>query len=223
PLDTVARRLRRNPVETAFFERTTPVLGSRALTEFAFTNPVGSVSDPMELKPYGVIIAQIVDERKPGYKPLSDVRAEIVDKVRRIKKLDVLRAHVDSVYQRLRDADILARIVEIDPQVQVQTASMVKDNGFLQGYGNDPIVTTMIYQVPVGTIAPPIRGERAYFLVQVTKRDVPDPKKMESQQFVELYRRLYNTAKASAYYYWYNAVRDRAAIEDRRSKFYREF
>lgn len=223
PFDTLARRLKRNPVETAFFEQTTPVLGSRALTEFAFANPVGKVSDPLELKPYGVVVAQIVDERKPGYKPLSDVRAEIEEKVRRIKKLDFLRAHVDSVYHLLKGADILARIVEIDPSVQVQMATMVKDNGFLQGYGSDPIVTAMIFKVPVGTIAPPIRGERAYFLVQVTKREMADPKALQQQQFVELYRRLYNTAKASAYYYWYTATRDRAAIEDRRSKFYREF
>ncbi len=223
PFDTVARRVKRNPVETVFFEETTPVLGSRTLTQFAFTHPVGTLSDPMELKPYGIVVAQIVDERKPGYKPLADVRSDIVERVRRIKKLDLLRKHVDSVYQRLKGADILARIVEIDPSAQVQTATMVKDNGFLQGYGNDPIVTTMIYKVPLGVIAPPIRGERAYFLVQVTKREIADPKTMSSQQFVELYRRLYNTAKASVYYYWYTATRDRAAIEDRRSKFYREF
>lgn len=223
PFDTLARRLKKNPIETAFFEETTPVLGSRALTQFAFSSALGAVSDPIELKPYGVIVAQVVDERKPGYKPLEDVRSDIVEKLRRIKKLDLLRAHVDSVYQRLKGADILARIVEIDSGVQVQTATMVKDNGFLQGYGQDPIVTTMIYRVPVGVIAPPIRGERAYFLVQVTKREVSDPKKMSTQQFVELYRRLYNTAKASAYYYWYTALRDRADIEDRRAKFYREF
>ncbi|MFN3337778.1 MAG: peptidylprolyl isomerase, partial [Thermomicrobium sp.] len=183
PFDTLARRLKRHAVETAFFEATTPVLGSRALTEFAFHNPVGTVSDPLELKPYGVVVAQIVDERKPGYKPLSDVRAEIVEKLRRIKKLDVLRNHVDSVYQRLKGADILARIVDIDPSVQVQTATMVKDNGFLQGYGNDPIVTTMIYRVPVGVIAPPIRGERAYFIVQVTKREEANPKALDAKQF----------------------------------------
>ncbi len=223
PFDTLARRLNRSAVETAFFEATTPVLGSRALTEFAFHNPVGAVSDPLELKPYGVIIAQVIDERKPGYKPLGDVRAEITEKLRRIKKLDLLRSHVDSVYQRLRGADILARIVDIDPSVQVQTATMVKDNGFLQGYGNDPIVTTLIYQVPVGIIAPPIRGERAYFLVQVTKREEAELKGLDKQRFVELYRRLYNMGKASAYYYWYTALRERAAVEDRRSKFYREF
>ena len=223
PFDTLARRLKKNPVETAFFEETTPVLGSRVLTEFAFSNPIGKLSDPIELKPYGVVVAQIVDERKPGYKPLEDVRSEIVEKLRRIKKLDSLRVHVDSVYQRLKGADILARILDIDPGAQVQTATMVKDNGFLQGYGQDPIVTTMIYRVPVGVIAPPIRGERAYFLVQVTQREIADPAKMDSTQFVELYRRLYNTAKASAYYYWYTALRDRADIEDRRSKFYREF
>lgn len=223
PFDTLARRLNRQAVETAFFEATTPVLGSRALTDFAFHNPVGTVSDPFELKPYGVVVAQIVDERKPGYKPLSDVRADITEKLRRSKKLDFLRSHVDSVYQRLRGADILARIVDIDPNVQVQTATMVKDNGFLQGYGNDPIVTTLIYRVPVGTIAPPIRGERAYFIVQVTKREVPDSTAMERKQFVEIYRQLYNTGKASAYYYWYTALRDRAAIEDHRNRFYREF
>ncbi|MEN3027347.1 MAG: peptidylprolyl isomerase [Chlorobiota bacterium] len=223
PFDTLARRLKRNPVETAFFEATTPVLGSRALTEFAFNNPVGRLSDPMELKPYGVVVAQIVDERKPGYKPLADVRAEIEERVRRIKKLDALKVRVDSVYERLKSADILARIVEIDPSAQVQTATGVKENGFLQGYGSDPIVTAMVYRVPIGTIPPPIRGERAYFLIQVTQRQEADPKQLDTKQFVELYRRLYNTAKASAYYYWYNAVRDRAAIVDRRSEFYREF
>ena len=223
PFDTVARRLKLNAVETAFFERTVPVLGSRALTDFAFENRVGALTDPIELPPYGVVVAQVVDARTAGFKPFADVRSEILERVRRQKKLDLLRPHVDSVYARLKGADILARIVEIDPSAEVRTATMVKDNGFLQGYGNDPIVTAMVYKVPVGVIAPPVRGERAYFLLQVVKRDVADTTRLGRQQFVELYRRLYNTAKASAYFYWYTTTKERAEIVDRRSKFYREF
>jgi hypothetical protein len=93
-----------------------PVLGSRALTEFAFENRVGALTDPIELPPYGVLVAQVVDARTAGFKPFADVRSEILERVRRQKKLDLLRPHVDSVYARLKGADILARIVEIDPQ-----------------------------------------------------------------------------------------------------------
>lgn len=86
PIDTVAKRMKKNSIETAFFDKDSPILSSRYLTGFAFDNPVGTVSDPKEVKNYGYVVVQVSETREEGLKPLTDVKEEIKDKLLQIKK-----------------------------------------------------------------------------------------------------------------------------------------
>ena len=75
--DTAAKRLGLVASETAYFRRVSTILGSRTLTNFAFDSNVGDVSDPVELKNNGIIVAQLVQSRLLGIKPLEDAKDEI--------------------------------------------------------------------------------------------------------------------------------------------------
>ncbi|MGA1435098.1 MAG: peptidylprolyl isomerase, partial [Candidatus Kapaibacteriota bacterium] len=49
-IETLSKKLKKNVVETMFFDAQMPILGSQSLSSFAFSNDVGSISEPMELK-----------------------------------------------------------------------------------------------------------------------------------------------------------------------------
>jgi parvulin-like peptidyl-prolyl isomerase len=220
--DTLAAQLNKNAVETVFFENKGPVLGSRAITDFAFSNDVGTVSNPIELKFYGVVIAQVTGARQPGIKPLEDMKEEIRNRLVKIKKLDVLKDRVQQVYNQVKDKDILARIGQIDPSLEIRTATNVKNNGQVQGVGSDFAFTSAAFSAPAGKIHGPVRGETGYYIMQVTNRMMADPSKM-SGEYTNIYQQAKNDAQANAFTQWFTAVKENADIEDNRSKFYKAY
>ncbi|HYF01819.1 MAG TPA: peptidylprolyl isomerase [Patescibacteria group bacterium] len=220
--DTLARQLKKNAVETVFFENTGPVLGSRAITDFAFDNQVGTVSNPIELKHYGIVIAQVTGTRQPGIRPLEDMKEEVKSRLAKIKKLDYLKSKAQEVYSKVQNFDILARVAEVDPTLEVRTASGTKNNGQVQGIGNDFAFTSAAYIAPVGKIYGPVRGERGYYILQVTNRTMADPSKMKAD-FSNMYKQAKNNVQMSVYNQWFTTIKEKADIEDNRSKFYKSY
>ncbi len=219
--DTLAKQLKKSSVETVFFEKQTPVLGSRYLTEFAFENEVGAVSNPIEIKRFGVVVIQVSDMRLPGVKTFEDMKEEIKERLKRIKKLDIIKAKAEDIYNKIKDKDLIARVSEIDPSIEVRTAARIRDNGQVMGLGTEPAFTAKAMMAPVGKIVGPIRGERGYFIIQVTNKQSAD----ESKFAVEgdnMQKAMAQQAKSSAYFQWVATQKEQATIEDNRSKFYRE-
>lgn len=221
PIDTVAKRMKKNTVETALFDETMPILGSRGLTAFAFENPVGAVCDPKEVKNYGFVVAQVSDTREAGAKPLADVKEEIKDKLLQIKKVKSLEGKAKDLFAKLQGKDILARVSEIDPSMQVRTAAGVRDNGVVMGVGNDPYFTAAAFKAPVGKIHGPVRGDRGYYIIQVTNRTAADKSQLEAQS-TSIAAQLQAGAKNQAFYQWLAGAKEAAKIEDNRNKFFRD-
>lgn len=219
--DTLAKQLKKNSVETVFFEKSTPVLGSRFLTDFAFENETGAVSNPIEVKRYGIVVVQVSDSRQPGLKPLVDMKDEIKERLKRIKKLDILKAKAESVYNKIKDKGVLASVSEVDPSIEVRTAAKIRDNGQVMGLGSEPAFTTTAMSSPVGKIVGPIRGEKGYFIIQVTDKQAADESKFASQADI-LQQSMAQQGKSNAYFQWLATQKEQATIEDNRSKYYRE-
>lgn len=55
-------------------------------------------------------------------------------------------------FAKLQGKDILARVAEIDPSVEVRSAMNVKDNGVVMGVGDNPYFTAAAFTAPVGKI-----------------------------------------------------------------------
>jgi len=220
-IDTLAKQLKKASTETVFFDKNTPVIGSRIITEFGFENPVGTVSNPIEVKRFGIVVAQVSDSREAGVKPLADVKDEIKARLQRLKKLDIIQAKAQEVYNKIKDKDGIARATEIDPTLEVRTAAKIRDNGQVMGLGNEPVFTATALGATVGKIVGPIRGERGYYILQVTDKQMADQSKFATES-ENLAKTFAQQAKGSAYYQWVAAQKDNAKIEDFRSKFYRE-
>lgn len=218
PIDTVAKRMKKNSIETAFFDHNSPILSSRYLTGFAFDNPVGTVSEPKEIKNYGYVVAQVSDTREEGLKPLSDVKEEIKDKLLQIKKVKSFEGKAKDVFAKLQGKDILARISEVDPSVEVRSAMGVKDNGVVMGVGNDPYFTAAVFTAPIGKIYGPVRGERGYYIIQVLNRKEADKSKFASES-ENITKQLQQSAKSQAFYQWLAGAKEAAKIVDNRNKY----
>ena len=220
-IEALAKTLKKNVVETMFFDTQMPVLGSQSLTSFAFSNDVGAISEPMELKFYGIVVAQITGKRESGLRPFEDMKEELAQKVIFKKKMNILKSKANSIYQKIKSSDRLFAIAQIDPTIEVRTAAKVRNNGLVNGVGNEPALTQKALLAKLNKINEPIPGDNGWYIYQVIQRTDADmnafPKAKKDLQMT-----LSTQAASSAYSQWFNALKDKADIQDYRGKLFRD-
>lgn len=210
-IEEVGKQLKKNVVETDLFDKNTPAIGSKTLTMFAFDGKLNDVSAPVEVKNYGVVIAQISAIREKGTTPLEDIKEQLKLRLLRNKKLDILVKRTDEIRTKLLAAGGLSAAKSIDTTLDVRSAVGIRNNGFVQGLGKDYALTNAAFTAPIGSMTNTIRGENSCFLVVVKNRIDPDKSKIEADKDA-VAKKLVGNAKAMAYYGWMNDVKNNADI-----------
>ncbi|MCX7908349.1 MAG: peptidylprolyl isomerase [Ignavibacteria bacterium] len=222
PFDSAAKEFNVQVRTTDFFERTKPVLGSNYLTSLAFDGKVGDVIEPFELKNQGIIVAQIVDERKGGFVPLEDLKERIKFTLMKRKKLDILEKKAKEAYKKIKPLGSLVNVRQFDSTLNYQELLDIKNNGFIPGIGQDWAFTSKVFMLPLNTISEPFRGERGYYIIEVFRKVQPDETSIKNDSRKTL-QTIVTNWRQSAYLMWFNKIKDNADFKDYRSKYYREY
>jgi parvulin-like peptidyl-prolyl isomerase len=220
-IESLAKKLKKNVVETMFFDTQMPVLGSQSLTSFAFSNEVGAISEPMELKYYGIVVAQITGKREAGLRSFEDMKDELAQKVIFKKKMNILKSKANSVFQKIKSSDRLFAVTQIDPTIEVKTAAKVRNNGLVNGVGNEPVLTQKALLAPLNKINEPVAGDNGWYIYQVIQKTNADMSGFAKSK-KDMQMTLSTQAASSAYSQWFNALKDKADIQDYRGKLFRD-
>ncbi len=218
-IDSVARKMKRYATQSVFFEKSAQMLGSFDVSNFAFANDVGKVSKPLDIRGQGYTIVQVAERREVGIKPLGDVKDEIRSRLMKTKKLDIVKARAEALSQKLAAAGSLDAVKSIDSTLEVRVATNVKDDGNVTGAGHDAVLTASVMMQQVGKVSPAIRGERGYYIVLVQRLQKADDSKWAAEA-KSIESRMRQQTRQSAYYTWYNLVKENSTIKDRRSEVY---
>lgn len=221
-IDTIAKRLNRTVNITPYFTMERPVFNSWYLTNQAFDMEVGDVIEPLELKYYGIILAQVSGKKKVGIASLEDKRDEIVAKLKEKKKLDMIKSKAEQIYSQVRNYQDLDQARQIDTTLKIIIATGIKNDGKVQGIGNDVVLTQKIFDSPIGQIIGPIRGERNYYIVQVMNKQIPDKQSVQAN-LSDYIKQLYSESSKNAFFSWYTQVKKSAKLIDYRAKYYKDF
>lgn len=217
-IDSVAKRLGMQAIESVFFDNTQPFLGSMEVTQFAFGHKVGEVSRPFELRFYGYTVVQVVDTREKGIKPLEDVRDQIRERMAGWKKLAKLKERAEQLTQQLQQAGSLQAVKSIDTTLPIMSASRVTEQGQLPS-GVDVALAVQAFKQPIGKISPALRGEQGYYIIVVREKREADPKERAAGTEA-IARRKKQEALQNAFFAWLNSLRQNAQIEDHRAEIF---
>ncbi|MFY8159736.1 MAG: peptidylprolyl isomerase [Candidatus Kapaibacteriota bacterium] len=220
--DTLATRSNKKAVETSFFEKNRPILGSQYLADMAFSAGIGEVFEPLDLNNYGMIVCQVSDVRNAGLTSLEDKKEEIKNILIRRKMLDKIKSKATDVYGKIKGFDLLAKVAEVDNSLEIKIANDVKNNGAIPGLGKDFAFTAKVFDSKVGSIVGPIRGENAYYIIQVIDKQMANASKSNTE-FVEFMKTTKQTYKTSTYAQWFSNLKQEANITDNRRLYYREY
>lgn len=216
--DEMAKRLKINADTSDFIPKAYPIFNSWALTNQIFDAEIGAILQPKEIKNTGIIIVQVLDERKEGLAPLDAVKEEIKAKLLKKKQLDVLKERTNRIYNEVKAMGNLANVTTYE----VRQAPELKNNGSIPGLGLDIAFTANVFKSPTGKILEPIRGENGWYIAQVNTKSVPDENTIKAN-YVQQSAKLKQVAKSQAFNSWYNKVKEKAEIEDLRGKYFTDF
>jgi peptidyl-prolyl cis-trans isomerase D len=208
--------------ETPFITNDRPIMGSNYLTALIFKAEVGKVVQPMEIKNQGLVIVQVLEDRKEGITPLQDVKDLIKTMLATSKKLDMLKEKAQAVYAKIASAPSLDAVASIDPSIIVKKAEKMANNGSVAGLGNCFVFSNAAFTLPLNKISELIRGEAGYYIMSVMNRN-PYPEAHVENELKDYYSFLSSQARENHYYQLLSKVRETAKIDDKRSEFYTEY
>lgn len=220
--EVIAKRLKKEMAETPFFTNERPIFNSWYLTNQAFDLEVGTIIEPLELKFYGIIVAQVSGKKQAGIIPLEEKKEEIKQILTKKKQLDQLKPKAEKVFAQVKGIVDLDLAKAQDPTLEVFSSAGMKGNGSLTGMPKDVVLNANIFNTKNNGIFGPIRGENAYYIVQVANRVIPSESEIKSK-VADYSKTLSTAALQSAFNGWYAKVKKDAKLEDQRAKYYKEF
>lgn len=220
--NSTAQKSNYKVIEMPFFEKARPVLGSQYLTDMAFSSEVGTVFEPKELKFYGVVVAQVAEERSAGIIPFQDMKEEIKERLIKNKKVDACKAKADQIYQLVANSASLESAASLDSNYSVKYDSSFKMSSNIKGKGIDPIFNTNVFNLANGQTQI-VKGDLGYYVVRMNNKTMIDENTVTDLEANRFAHTLQSKVRTKLFYDWFKSVKDKAKIEDNRSKYFKEY
>ena len=181
----------------------------RELVRWAYAAKKGDIS---KVFTFGdkYVIAHLIEIREKGYLPLESVKDQITSEVRKQKKAELLIEKLNKATATSIDA--IGKNLNVEP-IDVENVSM--SNNFIVSVGNEPTVVGTIFSLKTNQVSKPIKGENAAFVVSVKSFKEPNP----TNDYSSIVKQLIDQRISRSDYEIFNALKEKANIEDNRGKF----
>lgn len=219
-IDSAMKQLPTNnkiAIATPFFtkERNVPGFSSPYSALAAFEQEDKKAFGPWEDKTMGYVVAQVIGVRKAGIATLEDKKEEITEILKRTKKLDLAKAKAEQMLAQLQAKGGDLTVLKADSTLGIKTAENIKNNGTVPALGRDFAFTQKAFMLEMNKMSAPVRGERAYYIMQVTTRNdvqAPAVKAVPVEKYIELAKQ----SQSTSFNMWYSKLRQDANIVDKR-------
>ncbi|MGC9341821.1 MAG: hypothetical protein ACP5E3_03900, partial [Bacteroidales bacterium] len=184
---------------------------SREIIRWSFENEEGTVSQIFDLSDK-YVVAALTDVKEKGFADFESVRNEIEIAVSKQKKLEKV---LEDTRPKIAD---MTDIMDVADALNLQTQQAEKvrlSNPYVNPIGLEPAVAVRAINLETGELSEPFIGENAVFIIQVNEKEIPEDMDIASAEF-----RLKYMMESRVMYEGYEALRERADIEDNRINFY---
>jgi parvulin-like peptidyl-prolyl isomerase len=208
--------------ETPEFTKTGTIPGigqNDALTNFAFNNKLGSISEPLYIR-NAVVVAKVSNIREDGIRPFDEVKNSVRPMALKQMKLEKIHPQVDVFYNSLNPSSDLLSAGQSVPNIIAQSTSAFKPTDVPQGVGRDPVFIGTALALKPGEISKPVEGSRGYFIIKMVSKTEFDSTKYRMEED-GLRRQLLSEKNQRNINEWQLALREKADIIDHRDKFFR--
>lgn len=194
-------------------ERRVGTLGdARQIVQWLFRDASeGEVSEIFDLQDQ-YVVAVMTDETKKGYRPLSDVRNEIMPEVRKKVKG---KAIIDKLKDSKGTLEEIANAYGSDAGVY-STSDLKLGSNTLPTAGFDPEAVGVAFALADGERSDPFTGENGVLIIELQNKTIAP----EIADYTAYKTAIQQEYQQKAGFNIAEAIKDHAEIEDQRYKFY---
>ncbi len=181
---------------------------AKEFSRWVYKAKKGDVSPVFEFK-NKFIVAKLTHIKDKGILPLDEVKEDVVTRVVRDKKAEKIMKEFNG--QKTSDMTTLANNLKIATQKQ---DNLVFNSFNVFGTGREDVLIGTAYSLPLNKLSQPIKGENGIFVVIKTNEV------MEAGTDIKMLQKQNSQMWGSrAEYEVYNALKEKANIEDHRGRF----
>lgn len=186
--------------------------GAKELVKWMYAAKKGDVSAQVFEFKDKFVVALLTGIRNKGTLPLDEVREDVIVKARRDKKAQTFLKEFNEKAGSSKSIDDIA--AKINSGVEKQEGLTFGSYNVINLGREDALIGTAVATKP-GTVSKPVVGDNGVFVVTVySESPVPNPVQLKDIK-IQAEQNLGGRADFDVY----NALRDKANIEDHRAKF----
>jgi len=159
------------------------------------------------------VVAKLTDVKEKGILPMEEVKDQVTAGAIKLKKADKLIEQFNAKIAGVTSIDAMAQKMNLPLN---PAENITFSNPYLQGVGNEPVLVGTIFTMKAGQTSKTIRGENAVFVVVVDKINEPAAIK----DYTTNQKQIADQRKQRSDYEVFNALKEKAKVEDNRGKFY---
>jgi len=177
----------------------------------------GDVSDPIELSNQFVVL-QLQEKIPEGARPFSEVRGQIENIVRNIKRQSEMFSRVSEMTGSDTGLEQLSEMSE----KEVQTAENIRmSSATIPGAGREPKVIGAIFAVDEGERTAPVEGETAVFVIRVESKEMGSIEQLTEAERSQIRSQLEQQKVSGFNQVFIDELKEDASITDNRSRLLR--
>lgn len=159
------------------------------------------------------VIAKVIDVKEKGILPMEAVKDQVSAGAMKIKKAEKLIEQFNTKAAGATTIDAIGQKMNLPV---TPSENVTFSNPYIQGVGSEPHLIGYIFAMKAGQTSKPIRGENAVFVVAVDKFTEP----AAAKDYVSNQKQLADQRKQRSEYEVFNALKEKANVQDNRGKFY---
>jgi parvulin-like peptidyl-prolyl isomerase len=184
----------------------------RSVSEFAFSNEVGSLSDVLR-DDENLYIAQLVETIPERYRPLEDVAESVNQYVMMERKRDAAERDARAFYRKAKATDWQTALDTYGLEAK-ETGTFRRTTG-VDPFGPNSVIADVGLVISPGAASPPVEWRLTFFVVKLISRAEMDPEDYKTK-IPEIKQALLQRKIQSFSQAWYNKLASEAQIEDYR-------
>lgn len=210
----VEQNLNKRIAEVKETDRMVPGLENpREMIRWAYKADKGDVAPKVFDMGDKYVVAKLAEIKEKGFAPLEQVRDEMVAGAKKDKKAEKLIEKMNNLEKGVSQIEALGSKINYAPQVAENVTFAIS---VIPGVGREPEVLGRLFGMKQGVLSQPIKGNTGVYVVVVDSFTEPQP----VNDYKDVQNQIVNNLKNRADYELFNALKDKANVEDNRGKFY---
>ncbi|HNR19201.1 MAG TPA: SurA N-terminal domain-containing protein [Bacteroidia bacterium] len=185
---------------------------ARELVRWAYTAKKGEVSKAFEMSDK-FVVAKVAEIKAKGYLPLEQVKDQVEVEARKTKKAEMLTEKINAAMSGAASIDQVAGKLAV---AAANAENVNFSSPYLANVGYEPALVGTAFALDKNKISKAIKGEQGVYIAQVidVKESAP------TTDYKENKKQLMQQLGGRAQYETFNALKEKAKVQDFRGRFY---